>query len=109
MERWISGLLGYRTCRSRSERFLALVTGLSWSGREYHWLDIQPAAGVLTVLSIGDCCGPQGRLGPQLEQHQLLAQPITKEVQIVTENDSRYRRPKPDYAKFLRENKMAKK
>ncbi|GBN20066.1 hypothetical protein AVEN_267353-1 [Araneus ventricosus] len=52
---------------------------------------------------------PNRPWGPQLEQHQTLAQPITKEVQIVTENDSRYRRPKPDYAKFLRENKMAKK
>ncbi|GBL81339.1 hypothetical protein AVEN_143649-1 [Araneus ventricosus] len=52
---------------------------------------------------------PNRPWGPQLEQHQPLAQPITKEVQIVTENDSRYRRPKPDYAKFLRENKMAKK
>ncbi|GBN08851.1 hypothetical protein AVEN_267227-1 [Araneus ventricosus] len=52
---------------------------------------------------------PNRPWGPQLEQHQPLAQPITKEVQIVTKNDSRYRRPKPDYAKFLRENKMAKK
>ncbi|GBN01230.1 hypothetical protein AVEN_167381-1 [Araneus ventricosus] len=52
---------------------------------------------------------PNRPWGPQLEPKQPLLQPITKEVFIVTENDSRYRRPKPDYAKFLRDNKMAKK
>ncbi|GBM52295.1 hypothetical protein AVEN_51727-1 [Araneus ventricosus] len=47
--------------------------------------------------------GPTGPGGPQLEQHQPLAYPITHRIQIVTENDSRYRRPKTDNAKNLRE------
>ncbi|GBO18857.1 hypothetical protein AVEN_144777-1 [Araneus ventricosus] len=46
---------------------------------------------------------PTGPGGPQLEQHQPLAYPITQIIQIVTENDSRYRRPKTDDAKNLRE------
>ncbi|GBN49382.1 hypothetical protein AVEN_175942-1 [Araneus ventricosus] len=51
----------------------------------------------------------QPALGPAAGTKTTTPSAHHKKVQIVTENDSRYRRPKPDYAKFLRENKMAKK